>query len=237
MNTTIHTITENTTLGELISILGDVTKSGKAPTATTLREEAGEPIASEERCKVYANGYAVYDNGSGRTVIWVPSCIAFKYQFDPMKEIEKGHGIEEHFNLPEGLLESLPWPIAVTLIGDHRVEGNNMNHKGSRRGTMDFNSEDYNDKDGDAEDAVEQEYRKEYIWKDVRFGENPEEAFIKMEVQREILAELTPKQKQVFIPYFRDGYKQQQIADAIGISKSAVCQRLSCAVEIAKKFF
>ena len=60
MNTTINTITENTTLGDLISILGNVTKEGKLPTAKTLLEEAGEPIASEERCKVYANGYAVY---------------------------------------------------------------------------------------------------------------------------------------------------------------------------------
>ena len=69
MNSTIHTITDNTTLGELLAILGDVTKTGKTPTSKTLREEAGEPIASEERCMVYANGYAVYDNGSGRTVV------------------------------------------------------------------------------------------------------------------------------------------------------------------------
>lgn len=40
-NSTIPTITENTTLGELISILGPVTKAAKTPTSRKLAEEAG----------------------------------------------------------------------------------------------------------------------------------------------------------------------------------------------------
>ena len=90
-------ITENTTLAELISILGPVTKTAKTPTSKALREEAGEPIASSpdplgygDGILVYSNGYAVYDNGSGRTVVWVPACPSFTYYFDKMKESEKG---------------------------------------------------------------------------------------------------------------------------------------------------
>ena len=108
-------ITENTTLAELISILGPVTKAAKTPTSKALKEEAGDPIAMDECCKVYANGYAVYDNGSGRTVVWVPAYTSFTYYFDKMKESEKGGEIKETFELPEGLLESQPWPIACLL--------------------------------------------------------------------------------------------------------------------------
>jgi hypothetical protein len=49
---TIPTINENTTLGELISILGPVSKAKKTPTSKKLREEAGEPIATDECCTV-----------------------------------------------------------------------------------------------------------------------------------------------------------------------------------------
>ena len=64
--TAINQITPNTTLAELLTILGDLTREGKTPTAKALRETAGEPIVQfEDNCiTVYANGYAVYDNGT-----------------------------------------------------------------------------------------------------------------------------------------------------------------------------
>ena len=76
VNGSSNIITGNTTLAELISILGPVTKAAKTPTSKVLREEAGEPIASSpdplgygDGILVYSNGYAVYDNGSGCTVV------------------------------------------------------------------------------------------------------------------------------------------------------------------------
>lgn len=74
---------------------------------------------------------------------------------------------------PEGLLESLPWTVAVSLIGDHRVEANMMNRMGSRTGTKDYDSDDNSDKDGDKEDAMEKSLRSEYFWREGHFGENP----------------------------------------------------------------
>lgn len=56
-------ITENTTLAELISILGPVTKAAKTPTSKVLREEAGEPIASSPDPLGYGDGILVYSNG------------------------------------------------------------------------------------------------------------------------------------------------------------------------------
>ena len=238
MNTTIHTITENTTLGELLAILGDVTKAGKTPTSKTLREEAGEPIASEERCMVYANGYAVYDNGTGRTVVWVPACVAFKYQFDPMKETEKGYGVVESLDLPEELLESLPWPMAITLIGDHRIERLSLQRKADRRQNKSLIRGD--NEEGDAQEDMEERedsLAKEYTWQEGRFGEDPQTVFIREETRKEALERMTDKQREAFILYYRDGYTQQEIADMFGISKPAVNLRLKCATDVLKNFY
>ena len=241
--TTNATITENTTLGELITILGDVTKAAKTPTSRKLREEAGEPIASSpdplgygDGILVYSNGYAVYDNGSGRTVVWIPSCVSFTYYFDKMKESEKGGEIKEHIDLPEGFLESQPWVLALTLIGDHRVEQNSMNRrKGGRKGTKDYNADDNGDKDGDAEDAVEDSYENEYNWREDRIGEDPETIYIRKETRREMLEIMTEKQREVFILYYHYGYKQQEIADMLDVSQRAVAYRLDGAVEHVRK--
>ena len=238
-------ITENTTLAELISILGPVTRAAKTPTSKALREEAGEPIASSpdplgygDGILVYSNGYAVYDNGSGRTVVWVPACGAFTYRFDPMKDSEKGDEIKEAIDLPEGFLESQPWVIALTLIGDHRVEQNSMNRRqGGRKGTKDYDADDNGDKDGDAEDVVEKSYRNEYNWREDRIGEDPLTIYIRKETRREMLESMTEKQREVFILYYQYGYNQREIAELIGIDRASVEDRLDSAVKKVKKIF
>ena len=235
---TIPVITENTTLAELISILGSVTKEEKTPTSKALREKAGEPIATDECCKVYANGYAVYDNGSGRTVVWVPACTSFTYYFDKMKESEKGGEIKETIDLPEGFLESQPWMIAITLIGDHRVEQNSMNRRqGGRKGTKDYDADDNGDKDGDAEDAVERSYQNEYNWREDQIGEDPETIYIRKETRREMLESMTEKQREVFILYYHYGYNQYEIAEMLGVDQTSVRDRLNGALKKAKKIY
>ena len=227
-------VSADTMLGELLAMLAPGEKPQKTPTPKSLRETAGEPVAAEERCRVYANGFAVYDNGSGRTVLWLPECTSFTYRFDPMKESEKGDEISETFDLPEGYLETLPWAVAVTLIADHRIEDNVMNRTCSRAGTTDFDSADYEDKDGDAEEAVERSLRTEFLWQGERFGENPEDAYIRKETIREMLGKMSSKQREAFVLYYRDGYTQKKIAELLGISRSSVRGRLKYAVEKAK---
>lgn len=231
-------ITENTTLGELLKILGPVSRADKTPTSKMLREEAGEPIASEARCKVYANGYAVYDNGSGRTVVWVPSCVAFTYHFNPMKESEKGGEIKESIDLPEGLLESQPWPIAITLIGDHRIENLSMQRKGDRKQSKSLIRGD--NEEGDAMDEMdgrEDSLAKEYTWRDEQVGEDPETIYIRQETRREMLESMTEKQRQAFILYFKYGYTQREIADMLGVAQRAVAYRIEGALGHMKKIF
>ena len=240
---TIPAITTETTLGELLAILSLGDKPHETPTPKKLRETAGDSIASSpdplgygDGCLIYSNGFAVYDNGSGRTVVWLPDCVSFTYYFVKPKESEIGI-VPEKETLPEGLLESLAWPIAVTLIGDHRVEDNLMNRTGSRTGTKDFDADDNGDKDGDTEDAMEKSYRNEYFWKDGRFGENPEDAFIRKETLREALDSMTDKQREVFILYYRHGYNQREIAELIGLDRASVEDRLEGAVKKIKKIF
>ncbi len=231
-------ITENTTLGELIAILGSVSRAVKTPTTKKLCEEAGEPIATEDRCTVFANGYAIYDNGSGQTVLWVPDCVSFTYVFDPMKESEKGGDIKQSVTLPEGLLESQPWPIALTLVGDHRVERNCMNRRqGSRKGTKDYDASDYGDKDGDAENAVEDSYRKNYKWHEDQISESPETIIIRRETRREMLESMTEKQREVFILYFYYRYSQKEIAEMTGTTQQNVAKTIDYLLRKVKKIF
>ena len=250
-------ITENTTLGELIKLLNLGTKPYETPTPKKLRENAGDPVAHyplpevkyfgsedssfvddntdpKEGCTVYSNGYAVYDNGSGRTVLWLPDCTSFTYVFTRPKSSEDGK-IPYKKQISDEMLESLSWFMAVMLIGDHRVENNLMNRKSSRKGAKDYDTDDYGDKCGEAEEAVEEEYRDEFFWNEGRFGENPLDALIRKERDAAILAVMTDKQREVFLLYYKEGYTQQQIADMLGVDQTSVRDRLDGVLKKIKK--
>lgn len=227
-------ITENTTLGELINILGDIEKADKTPTSKALRE-AAEPIADTQGCTLYANGYAVYDNCCGRTVMWVRSCVSFTYYFDKLRETEKDY-MRETETLPEGFLESLPWFMALTIVGDHRIEVNLLNRRqGGRKGSKDYHTDDYDDHAGEAEQ--QEIYRRSYSWNDGYVGESPEAAYIREETRGEMLSNMTDKQREVFVLYYQNGYTQQEIADMLRIAKQSVNERLEAALKKAKKLF
>lgn len=60
-------ITDKTTLGELLAILNLGEKS-KHPTTKALFKE-DKPIADMSDCTLLRNGFAIYKNGTGRTVV------------------------------------------------------------------------------------------------------------------------------------------------------------------------
>ena len=231
-------ITENTTLGELIDLLGPVTRAEKTPTSRKLREEAGAPIAESDGILVYSNGYGVYDNGSGRTVVWIPSCVSFTYYFDKMKESEKGGEIKEHIDLPEGFLESQPWVLALTLVGDHRIENLTMQRKADRKQNKTLIRGD--NEEGEAMDEMderEDSLAKEYTWREDQIGEDPETIYIRKETRQEALDSMTEKQREAFILYFKYGYNQREIAEMLGIERAAVEDRLEGSLKKVKKFY
>lgn len=237
-NTINATITKNTTLGELLTLIGPTSKAGKIPTAKKLREEAGDPIAMADGCSVYANGYAVYDNGSGRTVLWLPSCVSFTYHFNPLKESEKGGDIKETCELSAGLLVSQPWAIAVTLIGEHRIEALVHHRKSDRKESKSLIRGD--NEENDAQEDMEEQgdsLRKEYAWHEGRFGEDPLEYVIRKERRQETIECLTDKQREIFILYFVKGYTQYEIADMLNIERRTVGNRLEGALKKVKKIY
>ena len=71
------------------------------------RSVPGEKILSIESCEVYSSGYAVYDNGDRKTVVWVGDCGTIEYHFS--KE-----------NVSVDLMD-LPWYQAVVLTGEERI--------------------------------------------------------------------------------------------------------------------
>ena len=233
MENKFNNITEKTTLGELLAILHPGEKPGKTPTPRELRETAGDPAATEERCLVYANGWAVYDNGSGCTVLWLPDCVSFTYQFIKPEKNES-RAVPACEELPEGLLASQPWPIAVTLVGDHRVEENMLNRTGSRHGTKAY--EDIGFDADEEKDFMKDSEIERFFSQQERYGENPETTYIRKEMIHEIMASLTQKQREVVILYYLYEYTQEKIGEILSISRDSVNDRLEGAEEKIKKF-
>ena len=227
MNNTLYA---GASLRNLIDTLGPVKKAEKTPTSRKLREEAGEPIITTDSILIYPCGYAVYENESGRTVIWVPGCTSFTYYFDRLTDAEQMYQ-DQKDTLPEGMLEEMPWEMALTLIGDHRIEANRMNcAMGSRKGTEAQDEILYGDKTDDAEEAREKSYRKEYLWREDKIGESPETIYIRKETREEALAAMTDRQREVFLLYYEEGYRQQEIGDMLGISHQGVAKLLNKAL-------
>jgi len=234
MNNTLYA---GASLRNLIDTLGPVKKADRTPTSRKLREEAGEPIISTETILIYACGYAVYENESGRTVMWVPDCTNFTYYFGQLKESERKYQNQKD-TLPEGMLEELPWEMVLTLIGDHRIEANRMNSRmGSRRGTEGLEKVLYGDKTDDAEEAQEKSFRKEYLWREDKIGESPETIYIRKETREEALAAMTDRQREVFLLYYEEGYRQREIADMLDISQPNVVKLLNKALARVRQYY
>ena len=229
------TITPRTKLGEVLEMLDLGEKPAKTSSVKALYEESA-PIAEMNGCALFRNGFVVYTNRSGRTVIWLPRCTHFTYYFNKLRDAEKDT-LHETFTLPEGYLEKQRWVVAVTLIGEHRIEANAMNRTGSRKDTVDLASKDRGDKDDRVEEVVADPYRRAFNWYDGHIGENPLDAIIRRENRKEMLAAMTDKQREVFIMYYRDAMTQRQIAKVLGISQKAVDYRLDSALMRAKNFF
>ncbi len=227
-------ITAATTLDELLAML-NLGEKPKMPTPKALYE-SDEPIADMSDCTLFRNGFAVYTNGTGRTVVWLPYCSSFTYYFNKLRDSEKDT-FKETCELPDGFLASQPWILAVTLIGDHRIEANSMNRTGSRKDTTDYDSADNGDKDGDMELAIADPFRRAFNWYDGRMGENPQDAVERRETREEMLTAMTDKQREAFVMYYRDGMTQEEIAEIVGVSRDSVNDRLEGALKKAKKYF
>ena len=214
----------------------ELVKAKRCPGSEQLRSGhtlIAQITVGEATCEVYENGYAVFDNGDRKTVVWVPDCPkAARYYYPPTfdekcKEVLRLRGEDyeddpdccivkgtepEEDKLDEEQLAEMTWYLAVVIAGENRIE-QNLEHpisSGSR-------SDRYHD-DLDSTGR--------YSWSCGARFQNPEEAVLYKEEQAERCADLTEKQREVYRYYYEEEYTQEEIADMLGISHQAVCERL-----------
>ena len=103
------------TLCQLMKMLGKVQKEDRMPTVKKL-EEGGDPFIELGSCRVFSNGYAAYDNGSGRTVFWLPDCRFFEFRFTRLDNSEKDEQMTDHKKMGKKYMRAQPWYIVIRRI-------------------------------------------------------------------------------------------------------------------------
>lgn len=229
-------ITNKTTLGEVLSMLGLTAgqkKPEKTPTPKKLRLNF-EPIAKMNDCVLYGNGYAYYNNGYRHSVLWLPYCVSYTYHFNPLRDSEKDY-LREKSDLSEGMLEATAWPVAVTMIAEHRIEYNMDTNAGiGHADILDYADDENKDSMDDYEGKDSR--CMEFMWHEEPINVNPLDALIRKETREAILAELTERQKEIFILLYKSEYTQREVAQILGISQQSVCNTMRQAMKKIKKY-
>lgn len=187
----------------------------KMPTARQLKDSGEEPVVVREigpdgSLSVYPNGYAVYSNGSGTTVVSIGECGEYTYRFHDGED-----GLPTESSI---VLDGDDWSIAVALKGEEQIETNLMNRKGDRKGNRQYEED----------------------WEHIRVEEEmPDvlEAVIQKDMLSELMDCLTDRQREIVTAYFFDELTQQQIADKLGITQQVTDRILKAALKKMKKIF
>lgn len=190
-------------------------KPKRRPGARQLRQ--GYPrvamieIGKNARVEVFNNGYAIYDNGNRRVVLWAPDCGSTVYYFTGLRDNEKEY-LSQKEEIGLDILGELPWYQALMIAGENRIEYN-MDHPKSKGNTSDFDFED--------DDVIPATH-----WVGAYHFESPEEAYLKKEAAEERRKALTEKQKMTYVMYFEQEHTMEEIAKADNVSIGTVQDRL-----------
>lgn len=200
-------------------------KAKRRPGAIQLRAEVSritvKQIGDDGHCEVFVNGYAVYDNGDRKTVLWVPDCGSAAYHFTKLRDHEKLYQVDKD-TVGQDVFDQAPWYIAVMVAGENSIE-RNLDHPKSV-GTM-----------SDGGEEEDYEVRPANRWIGGSHFDNPEESYIKKEEAEEKQASLTKKQQVAMTLFYDQGYTQIEIAKKLGISQPAVAKLLDRAIERYRK--
>lgn len=181
---------------------------------------AKRDLGSEGMCEVFSNGYAIYDNGDRRTVLWVPDCTKRTYFFGKLNDNQKDY-LRETDEIGEDVLGVCPWYMALVLAGEHCIEAN-MDHPKSVGVASIF-------------DQAECDVEKAYRWVGGAHFENPEEAYLRKEAAEERRKALTDKQWEVCVMKYEYEMTHRAIGGELGINHRAVGRRLGKAAKTLKE--
>ena len=200
-------------------------KAKRRPGATFLRNYepriAMREIGEDGLCEVFANGYAVYDNGNRKTVVWVPDCGSTTYYFGPLKDKEKEY-LKQKEEVGEDVMGELPWYTPVLIAGEDSIERNLIHPK---------TASNSNDKSWEEEADIKAAKK----WAGGYHFDNPEDILIQKEERLEALRVLNDKQRKVFDRYCFDGIKQSEIAEEMGVTRQSVNETIQWAKKKIKK--
>lgn len=205
-------------------------KANRRPGAVHLRTYepriARMEIGEKGVCEVYANGYAVYDNGDRKTVLWVPDCGKSIYNFTQLRDSERkpwsetdefGHEYEvrmkERDEIDEDILGPAPWYNALTIAGENRIE-QNLDHPKSVGTTS------------DSDDKEEFKVKEQSRWVCGASFPDPEDTAIGNVMAEGIMDGLLENQKKI-VELRRLGYRQSEIARMLGITRQSVNETIS----------
>lgn len=193
------------------SMAGSTNKS-RRPSATQLRTKvprvAAIKIGENGICEVFSNGYAIYDNGNRKTIVWVPDCGVAKYYF-----------VTETYEITPDVMGEFPWYNAVLIAGEDRIQYN-MDHPKSQASSSDSDIDD-------VQPAAS--------WPGASHFPNPEDAYLQKEAAEERRKALTEKQREAYDLYYGEDMSEAEIGSVLGISQKAVSLRLEGATKKIKK--
>lgn len=195
-------------------------RPGARQLRTVIPHVAVIEIGENAICEVFNNGYAIYDNGNRRVVLWAPDCGSAVYYFTGLRDNEKEY-LPQKEEIGMNVLGELPWYHALMIAGENRIEYN-MDHPKSKGNTSDF-------------DLEEAETIPASHWVGACHFDTPEEAYLKKEAAEERRKALTDKQREAYVMYYEEGMTVKEIGAKLGIHYSQAAKRISRAREVFKK--
>ena len=205
---------EQITLRELLEMITPAGLS-RVPGKMVLKENATR-IASHESeefvISVFSCGYALAESGKRWTVFNVSGCGGYEYAAD---EDDRQLLRDEDFKFEDAYFLDLPWPVRLSMEALDRLESNN----------------DAN------ESALLSEHPEEPGPRGRVYGRYlsvEDEVIGKIEYE-EMLAKLTPKQRQAYVLYFEEGYTLQEIGAMFSVSHEAISNRIKSLVTKLQK--
>ena len=221
----------------------------RRPSCEQLRKQYA-PIARkttrETCCEAFENGYAVFDNGDRKTVIWIPDCPKAARYYYPATYDEKckekrrrmawweEEDEEDEYSriiaetepgedrLDEEALADMNWYLAVAIAGENQIE-QNLEHPLSAENRSDEYIEEYS--------------ARRYSWHCGTRFQTPEEAILEKEEREERCAGLTEKQKEVYLLYYEEGYTEEAIAVILDVSRSTVHKKLNAIRRVISEYY
>ena len=213
-------VSRSTTYGELKSLLPS-TGTGRVPGINKLRDTAVIVLRAKTESgvvEVYDNGFYTYMENEHITVYAVDRCTVLEWY----------SCTGEKFTSQNADVSKLPWTMPLEIAGYNRLEHNSDSRQESKA--------DYSLNAPASDNNLLFSVRPEHEIREER--ESEEEARQKrIALVREALKMLTPKQKEIlFLVHLKD-MTQEEVADALCISRRTVREQLNAAEKKFKKVF